>query len=282
MGQRFNRRICLTALAWLFQATVLASAVVSAQEAARLTPAESAEVVSMADDGNAKQLLRDLALAAIPETYTDEKRWGKQKKVWDGVHVKLDGLRLKTKRKWRNVNHGTWERYQAWLIDPEQQFDLRIENIRPAESGRIAFDIAIDAHLGLFARLSEWQLGLQLISLSTNAEAIVQMKLTCEASMKLDFDEFVPALVIEPTITAADLTLVSFDLQRISNLHGPGVEQLGRSLHKLLQDEINDRRGKLVEKANRQIDKNRDKLRLSAKQLADDGWEKAQELLQQL
>lgn len=286
MGQRFNRQVGAAILALLVQTTVSWPARVLAEtpadEPTRLTPAESADVVSMADQGSAKRLLRDLALAAIPERYNDEKRWGKQKRVWNGVHISLDGLRVKTKRKWRDVNHGTWERYQAWLIDPEEQFDLRIENIRPTEGGRIAFDIFIDAHLGLFARLSEWQVGVQLISLSTDAEAVVRMRMTCEASMSFDFEDFVPAVVIEPEITAADLTLVSFDLQRISNLHGPGVEQLGRKLHKVLQDEINDRRPKLVEKANRQIEKNRHKLRLSAKQLADDGWEKAQELLQQL
>ena len=198
------------------------------------------------------------------------------------MHLSLDGLQLKTKRRWKEANHGTWKRYNAWLIDPDQQFDLRIENIREAEKGRIAFEIAIDAKLGLFARLSEWQHGVQLISVSTDAEAVVQLRMTCEASMKLDFEQFVPDLVVEPEITAADLTLMHFDLQRVSNLQGPGVEQLGRSLRDVLQDEINHRRPRLVAQANRQIERNRDKLRFSIRNLAGDGWEKAGHLLETL
>jgi hypothetical protein len=258
---------------------VLSAVSAGAQQDKPLSVSEAAEVVALVDQGGSKDLLRQLALAAIPETYENTKHWGGTKRMWDGVHLSLDGLRLKTKRKWRDANHGTWKRYQAWLIDPEEQFDLRIENIRPAEQGRIAFEIAIDAKLGLFARLSEWQHGVQLISVSTDAEAVVRMRMTCEARMKLDFEQFIPDLVIEPEITSADLTLVSFDLQRISNLHGPGVEQLGRNLHDVLQGEINDRRPKLVAQANRQIEKNREKLRLSVRKLAGDGWGKARELI---
>ena len=253
-----------------------------ADPGSQLSAGDSAEVAALVTAGESKDLLRQLALAAIPETYENTKHWGQTRRVWVGLHVSLDGLLLKTKRRWKEANHGTWKRYSAWLIDPDQQFDLRIENIREADQGRIAFEIAIDAKLGLFARLSEWQHGVQLISLSTDAEAVVQLRMTCEARMKLDFEQFVPDLVIEPEITAADLTLVHFDLQRVSNLHGPGVEQLGRSLHDVLQDEINDRRPKLVAQANRQIEKNQDKLRFSIRDLAGDGWEKAGELLEKL
>lgn len=251
------------------------------QQDLQLSAADSVEVAELVESGS-KDLLRELALSAIPETYENNKHWGQTKRMWDGVHLSLDGLRLKTKRKWRDANHGTWKRYNAWLIDPEQQFDLRIESIRPVDKGRVAFEIAIDARLGLFARLSEWQHGVQLISLGIDAEAIVQMRMTCEARMRLDFEHFVPDLIIEPEVTSADLTLVHFDLHRVSNLHGPGVEQLGRSLHGVLQDEINDRRPKLVAQANRQIEKNQDKLRFSVRSLADDGWEKAGQLIERL
>ena len=252
---------------------------VRGQQPQRLSVSEAVEAVERIQEGGSKNLLRELALAAIPETYENTKHWGQTRRTWEGVHLSLDGVRLKTKRKWRDTKHGTWKRYRAWLIDPAEQFDLRIENIRPAEQGRVAFEIAVDAKLGLFARLSEWQYGVQLISLSTDAEAVVRMRLTCEASLKVDFKEFIPDLLIEPEITAADLTLVRFDLHRVSNLHGPGVEQLGRSLHDVLQGEINDRRPKLVAQANRQIERNRDKLRLSVRTLGGNGEKKTPQLI---
>jgi hypothetical protein len=236
-----------------FALSLLSFVPARAEQNSPLSVSDSAEVVVVVEQGGSKDLLRQLALAAIPETYENTKHWGQTKRVWGGLHVSLDGLRLKTKRKWRDANHGTWKLYRARLIDPAQQFDLRIENIRPAEGSRIAFEIAIDAKLGLFARLSQWERGVQLISLSTDAESVVRLRMTCEASMRLDFKDVIPDLVIEPEITAADLTLIGFDLQRVSNLHGPGVEQLGRSLRDVLQDEIDERRPKLVTQANRQI-----------------------------
>ncbi len=254
-------------------------ALVAAQPVEALSEAESAEVAALVDQGETQDLLRQLALQAIPRVYENTKQWGQTKRVWDGLHISTDRLQIKTKRRWREANHGTWKRYQAWLIDPEQHFNVRIESIRPLEPGRIAFDVVVDARLGLFARLSEWQLGVQLVSVSTDAEATVQLRLGCATSMRVEFPQLLPELVIDPEVQSAQLKLVDLDLQRISDLRGPAVEQLGRSLRDVLQDEINDRQPRLVAQANRQIDKNRHKLRLSMQGLAEDGWEKARRWL---
>jgi len=240
-----------------------------------LSSSDSVEVVSLAAAGQSQGLLRQLVLGAIPPQYENTKDWGQTKRVWDGVDVSLYRFRLETKRRWRDVNHGTWKRYQAWLIDPEEDFHLSVENIRSAANDKVAFDIEVRARLGAFARLSEWRRGVQWISVGVDAEAVVRLRLTAEAQLRLEFAQFLPDVVIEPEITAADLQLISFELHRISDLHGPGVEALGNSLHDILQDEINQRRPELTASANRQIAKHQDKLRLSIESLAQDGWQKA-------
>ena len=273
---RFSCRV-LT-VGFVFAIALLTTGSLRAQ-APPLLPADSGDIASLVQRGSARELLRQLIIDAIPERYENTKRWGQTKKVWDGVDVSFYRLRLKTKRKWREANHGTWKRYEARLIDPQQTFDVRVENIRPTESDRVAFDIHVDARLATFGRLSEWQLGLQLFSFGVDADATVRLQMTCEARLRLDFKHLVPDILIEPEITDASLQLVDFDLKRISDLRGPGVRELGDSLRGVLQDEINKRRPKLVAQANRQIEKKRDKLRLSVSDLAKDGWQKARGLL---
>lgn len=267
--------IALAVSAWL----ALGLVALGQSPARPLSPTESVEVVSLAAAGGSQSLLRELVLNALPAEYENTKQWGQTKRVWDGVDLSLDGLRLDTKRRWRDVNHGTWKRYKAWLISPHETFDFAIENIRPTEDGRAAFDVVVIAQLGTFARLSEWRRGVQLISVGVDAEAVVRLQLTCAARLRLEFRHLLPDIVIEPEVTAADLRLVRFDLQRISDLHGPLVKELGESLHDVLQDEINERRPRLVAQANRQIARHQDKLRLSLQDLAQDGWQKARQWL---
>lgn len=91
---------------------------------------------------------------------------------------------------------------------------------------------------------------------------------------------FSPEVTLQPTITDADLQLVDFELHRLSQINGSVAEELGDGLHKILQKEIDDRRGKIVEKANRAIAKNEDDLRLSLQDVASSGWEKLMGRLQ--
>ena len=57
-----------------------------------------------------------------------------------------------------------------------------------------------------------------------------------------DLSRLPPDLILRPTVTQADLQLVDFRLQRISDVGGPIAKELGDSLEDVLQDEINDRR----------------------------------------
>ncbi|MCA9188300.1 MAG: hypothetical protein KDA99_21880, partial [Planctomycetales bacterium] len=65
-------------------------------------------------------LLRTILIKNIPDEYEDLKRWGKTKRVFSGIHVQLDGGKLRTHRNRKDVNHGTWKKYQLQLVDPEE------------------------------------------------------------------------------------------------------------------------------------------------------------------
>lgn len=229
----------------------------------------------------ADSLLRKLVLKNVPAEYENTKRWGGTKRVWDGLHVSLDGFRLKTKRRWKQANHGTWKRYRAWLIDPEKEFEIQIENMASTPDGKTAFDVVIDARLGAWGRLSEYAHDVQLLSISAEADARVHMRMGCEMSLRLDASKFPPDVILEPTVVRAEMKLVDFDLIRISDVSGPLVREFGEELHDVIQKEIADRETRLVSKINRQIQKQEDDLRLSIADLASSGLRQIQETLQQ-
>ena len=224
--------------------------------------------------GGADALIRSLVLATLPREYENTKHWGQTKPRWDGLHVSLDGLRIKTKRKWQEVNHGTWTRYKATLVDPERQLQIHSGNMRQTEDQRVAFDLTVDAQLALSGRLSEWQLGVQLYSFSAEADATVRLTLTCETKLVFDTARFPPDVLLVPRVTNAELDLREFHLHRISEADGPLVRKLSHGLQDVLQDEINDRRQQLVDKINRTISKHSGKLRLSLHDLPLTGWAK--------
>lgn len=224
----------------------------------------------------ARSLLTEVALATIPSEYEDERKWGQTKKVWDGLHVHMDGLEVKTKRRWKEVKHGTWKKYRVSLIDPDQHLKASISHLRQIGPGRIAFQLSLAAKVDAYARLQEWRRGLRLMSISADAVADIELDVAFEMTTELDASQFPPDLVLKPVATAADLRLVQFKLKRVSKADGPIIRELGDGLEDVLRKRLADKRDKLTEKINKAIAKNSDELRLSLHDLVKQRWSGAE------
>lgn len=235
-----------------------------------VSPAAPAQVINPTPEF--QELITGIVRQNIPDQFETRDDWGKTKEVWDGLHIRLDGLRLDTKRRKKTVNHGAWKLYRIRLIDPNEQFQIRVDNIRTTEDGRVAFDAWIQSRLDLFGRLSQWERGVQLFSLSANADAAVVLTMGCSIAARLDPTHLPPDVVFDARIESADLQMTDFRLRRISDVSGPIVRELGRGIRDLLEDELRKRRHELPERINRQIAKNPDRLRLSLRDVLDSRW----------
>ena len=229
--------------------------------------AADADVIPI--DPRLQTLFTDLARQAIPHDYENEKAWGKTKEVVRGLYVKREGLRIKTHRTTKTVNHGTWKKYRIQLLDPEGQFQVRVANVRRLPNQHFVFDVVVDARVRIFGRLSQWERGVQLVSLSAEADADVQLAMQCDLATKLEIAGDSPGLTIDPTVQAADLQIRSFQMRHISQLDGPLVRTLSASIREVLEDEFEDRRERLPAQINRQLDKHRDQMHLSFKELLE-------------
>lgn len=209
----------------------------------------------------------------VPNKYVQEKDWGKTDQRWDGLKIRRKGpLGLTTKRRWKEVNHGKWKRYEISQINPNENLLMRIENVHDAGKGRVAFEVSLASKVHAHGRFAQWAKGVQLYNVSADADADIRMRLWCRVGTRLDVAKFPPDVILVPEVTRANMNVTEFQLQSVSKLDGPVVKQLGKSIHKVLVDKIEEKREQLPAKINRQIAKNEDKLRLSFADFAASRW----------
>ena len=213
---------------------------------------------SQDDEARLGALISRLVLEQIPHDYTQADSWGKTRRVADGLKLRREGLRVETYRTFRQVNHGTWNKYTVRLVDPQRSFHSRLANIRPGEAGRTAFELEFHVPLAITARQALWQLGVQVYSISVDATAEVHLRLSCDVAIEAGAGEFPPVLQLAPRVTAADLRLAEFRIHRVSKLGGEFAQQATRLAREPLEQKLAEYEPKLVEKCNAAIDRHRD------------------------
>jgi hypothetical protein len=234
-----------------------------------LLPAAPAQEPSSPAAASAKpspgmdDLITAIARDNLPHEYESKKNWGNTTAIWSGLSVWREGLRIKTRGQKREANHGTWERYRIRLVDPQQRFHVHVENLRERPGGRAIFEAWIEAQLDAQGQWVIWERGVQLLSTSADADAHVRLRVTCDLGLKLAPGKIPPDVLLDPVVRDAKLELVDFRLRRISDLHGPVVQELGKALRKVLDDQLDEQRPRIVQQINRQLDRNRNSLRLS-------------------
>jgi hypothetical protein len=238
--------------------------------------AVAAEAAPKVSTARLSAAITEIVREQIPHTYEDTSKWGGTTQVWDGLHMHMEGIHLKTKRRFKEVNHGAWSLYRVSLIDPETEFQVSVENERELGDGHVGFDIVFTARLDAFARRSRWVKGVQLISLSVSADARVSLRLSCELESYLDLSVLPPDVVFDPEITAARLELVDFNVRRISDVGGHLAHELGAAMEGVIRRKLADKSDHLAAKINTKIDERRDDLRISLSELVNSQWARLQ------
>lgn len=234
------------------------------------------------EENDAQQLdefLTKLALDSMPVHYVEDKDWGKQSERWDGLKVRFENGKLKTKRRKKQVNHGTWDRYEVSLVDPENNFSVKLDNFEETETERVTFDVHVTAQVDVAARQSKWVKGVQLYSLSANGSANVQLSLAVSLGSSLDVSKFPPDLIFDPKIEDARIVLSDFRINRVSKAGGEFAQQITRVVEKKIDEKVAEKEDKLVKKINDKIEKNRARFTLSAHDAMKSKWASAAQKL---
>lgn len=203
-----------------------------------------------------KSLIRD----NLPESYEDVKKWDQQKEVWDGIDFSHDGLKIKTKRKHKLVNHGTWTRYRLHIVEPEKYLDIQFHRLQMDADGKINFDVSCEMLLDVFGRLSQWVRDVQILSLSANADAVCKLSIQGTVEFQMNPLRFPPDIMIKPHVDQARIELIYFRVRRLSQLRGALALHLGNGLRRVLEGKLEESNDRLTEKINRQLEKHRDRM----------------------
>ncbi len=212
------------------------------------------------------QWLVDVAAQHMPHEYEGDDDWGKTKRVWAGVHIRREGLELKTHRRFKDVRHGRWVKYQLKLplLFVSDANPIQIQSVEATDNGRWRITTSVAAPLDFTCRIEQWNLGLQWYSVSVEGNMRVRLNCVATLAMHADYSEVPPAIFIDPQVESAELVLEHFEVNRISKLGGDVAEELGDVVEKVLQDKWLDKENaRLPDRLNKSIAKKREQLRFS-------------------
>ncbi len=224
---------------------------------------ETALAESFTPSAEFQALITRLAREHLPDKYEKTKNWGKTTRVFDGWKLERDGLKVETRRRFKDANDGAWQKYTIRLLDPEHKFDVRVANLRQRESQAVC-DVTVVGLARVSGRHTQWENGVQLISIGAEADARLRLRAELAVAMKLDPTKFPPDFALQPRVTKADLDILEFKIRRISHFGGPMVKSLSSTVREVLEDKIAEDRHKLVERLNKSLAKQQSKLRFSA------------------
>lgn len=240
-------------------------------------PAQTKEAENATVDAGQKidALITKLVLENIPHQFDEDKDWGAQEKRWNGVAIERDGLKIRTHRKKKMVNHGTWKKYEVSLLHPQEQFAISVKNMREADDGKMAFDVHVAAHLKIDGRQAKWVKGVQLYNVSIDGKSKVNVVATVELRTLMDITKFPPDLLFRPQVQTVDIALADFRIDRISKVGGEVAQQVTRYARSSIEDRMEKEEVKTVKKLNRELEKNQDKWKLSLHDAMSTKWSAA-------
>jgi len=231
---------------------------------------EPVDPLHLLPPNEAQQVLQwaaDWVRQTLPESYHGDKDWGQQTRVYAGIQfTKHDGM-LSTKRRWKELSHGRWVRYDIHLRDPSaaDRLSIRILNAKVSEDRRIHFSTQIDTHVDFTVQQERWNLGTKLFSISIKGDASLRMIVDGDVGFAFDLTRVPPDVLADPHIAATQLSLVSLRVDRISKIGGDVAEAVGDLAERIIQDEyLPSQQAKITDRLNRQIDRRRDRLRFGA------------------
>lgn len=209
------------------------------------------------------QLLTRLALAHLPSQFTDDKNWGMQEEKTRTVRLLNEQGRLDPHTKKKLVNHGNWRRYTASLRNPEEEFQVRLKNVRELPTGKIGFQIFLKGHLDFVAQQANWKRGIRLLGLTATGHTEVEVELDLELVVEFVGKGLFPDIVLRPQATNARLTLTDFRIDRIGKIGGEIAQQVSREAKHRISDKLPEQEKKIVDKVNQEFSKKEDGYRFS-------------------
>lgn len=206
--------------------------------------------------------IRSIALILLPQKFDDEDGWGDEKRIQSGLNVDFDDGRIKTSRRWNNVNHGSWLQGSGELADPEKTFSLRATQLPDPDDKTQRYEVNLSAKLNVSGRQQQWNYGVMLWSISIDATADISIQATFDVKSEVVTTDKGSRLRFVPNVTQATAHLNNFKLHRISHAKGTAVKGIGELVEELLQLRLKRENKDFAARINKAIQKKPDRLEI--------------------
>lgn len=234
---------------------------VAFEAAPAVSPSRSSNRRELSDE--ALQFIRGLTLLLLPAKFDDDESWGDETRIQSGLNVEFENGRLKTSRRWKNVNHGAWLQGSGELVEPEKTFRLEAAMLPdPGEKTR-RYEVRVSTRLRVTGRQQHWNYGVMLWSLSADAIADVSIRVIVDVKTEVVTTDEGTKLRFQPIVTEAIASLDEFSLRRISHAKGAAVREFGEWLEQLIRMRVERENKDLAARINKAILKKPDRLEVS-------------------
>jgi hypothetical protein len=203
------------------------------------------------------QALAEIVRGAVPREYERDEDWGRQKRITTGIRIN----KLEFSRRKKEVNHGIWKRYRVELVNPSEELQVRVENLRSLDSGKAALTLVLDGKFKGWGQARVYNRGVHFITLTTEGVTSLTIRTDFELSVSATPADWFAGIRLSPVATDVRVNVRDFDLTRFGELEGKLAHELGHGLKRILENELEG--PKLVAKINRAIDKKRDRLKVT-------------------
>lgn len=227
-------------------------------------PANAAAYTALANS------LAALIRQAIPPVTDKKEDWGATKEISTGVRVEGKPFHWHVHRRKKAVDHGVWKHYVVRLVEPEKHLIVELTKLEALPGGKFAFTLHIETPIDAWARAKVYNYGVHLIALEVEADARLRLDVDGEVGVRFGADGKAATVAVEPVVTDARLSFDHLNIRRVSNAHGPLVDELGGGVRRMLADELDG--PKLTAKLNEAIEKKRDRLAFSSADLLRSSW----------
>jgi len=208
------------------------------------------------------QFIRSIALLLLPPKFEDEDGWGRGTRIQSGLNVDLENGRMRTSRRWKSVNHGSWRQGSGELVDPETTFTLKAA-ILPASGDRThRYEVHVSTRLSVTGRQQQWNYGVKLWSLSADAIADVSLHVILDVTSEVVTTDQGVRLRFQPNVTHAAASLDGFSLRRVSHAKGAAVREFGEWLEGLIRMRVKRENKDLATRINQAMRKKAEQLEI--------------------
>lgn len=163
--------------------------------------------------------------------YKDDKNWGHQRRVANGVVWRGKGLKVHPETQKAPKNDGIWTRLTLTTPNIRNSLKLDLRNLKITPGGPTTFDIALSFECNAEYERQNWKAGVRVYSGSTRIRFRINLALNCEVSSRFDRQAgTIPDLLFRMRVVKADVTYDNVVFEHILGLGGEAAKLIGEAI----------------------------------------------------